>query len=165
LESGEFRNLGKSLRLSFPFSDGQPLNLRRAVSLARGNEYNRGTSSVGGIETSCDFEASGGLPGAKRDTSCFALGSDAGSSMNGLKSSSRDGIMRKPRVPFGSGISTAKKESTLSPSKRKLATKAKIAPPKATYATPRATTISIVAACRPAWPMKPARPTVHMIAG
>jgi hypothetical protein len=164
LESGQFRNLGKSLRLSFPFSDGQQLNrinLRRGVSLARGNE----SSSVGGIETSCDFEASGGLPGAKRDTSYFALGSDAGSSMNLLKSSSRDGIMRKPRVRFGSGISTAKKESTLSPSKRKLATKAKIAPPKATYATPRATTISIVAACRPAWPMKPARPTVHMIAG
>ena len=72
--------------------------------------------------------------------------------------------MRKPRVPVGAGVNKAKKEST-SLSKRRLAPKAKITPPKTTYAIPRAPTISIVAACRAAWAMKPARPTEHVMTG
>ena len=47
------------------------------------------------------------------------------------------GIVRKPRVPVGAGVNKAKKEST-SLSKRRLAPKAKITPPKTTYAIPRA---------------------------
>ena len=52
--------------------------------------------------------------------------------------------LRKVNLGTGSGINKAKKEATLSLSKRKLAVKAKIIPPKTTYATPIATTVTAV---------------------
>jgi hypothetical protein len=157
LESGQFRNLekraelGKSLVIRSRFIDGQ-LNRRsrsRPVSMLRGNERNRGTSNPACIGTSDKVEVVGGFPGAKREASCFANGWDRGSIVSGLKSSSGGGIVRKTRPAVAFGMKGAKNEPTLSLSKRKLATKAKIAPPKATYASPRAVTISAVTACRP----------------
>ena len=114
------------------------------------NGRNRGTSNAACIGTSHKVEVGGGFPGAKRESSCFARGSDRGSIVSGLKSSSGGGIVRKTRPAVAFGMKGAKNEPTLSLSKRKLATKAKIAPPKATYASPRAVTISAVAVCRPA---------------
>ncbi len=136
LESGQFRNLRKSQRLRFQFSDGQPLNGRnlRRAGLAGGNRSNRRTSSAGGIETLGEVAAFGGRPGAKPEASYFALGSGTRLKLEWTE-------IFKPRAPAGFGINGAKKESTLSLSKRKLAAKAKTSPPKTTYATPRATTI------------------------
>ena len=48
-----------------------------------------------GVEVFGGSEAAGGHPGAKDEAVCFALGSGAGSNLNGLKSSSSGGIVRK----------------------------------------------------------------------
>lgn len=157
LESGQFCDLegraewGKSPALRSRFIDGQ-LNRRsrsRAVSMLCGNERNRGTSSPACIATSDKVEVVGGFPGAKREAPCLAHGLEPWSIVSSLKSSLGGGIARKTRPAVAFGMKGAKNESTLSLSERKLAIKAKIVPPKATYASPRAVTISTVAACRP----------------
>ncbi len=69
---------------------------------------------------------------------------------------SRAARRREPGMPVGSGINNAKNESTWSLRERKLATKTKSIPPKTTYVTPKATAISIVVACSPIRPIRPA---------